>query len=197
MSDDRAKTSPPADVTAALQAWSEGDPNGLEQLSELVFDDLRRVARGHFRNEPDLLTLEPTALVSELFVQLLGRRKVQWNNRRQFFGFASKVMRRILVDHARRRRAQKRGAGKRPSSLDDVLEQADRRNVDLVGLDDALEALGAFDQNAAQIVEMKFFVGLTHDEIAELLEVSPRSVRRKWQSAKLWLFRELSRNGGP
>ncbi len=179
------------DVTTLLKDWGRGDPKALEQLMPLVFEELRRVARGYFESERAAHTLQPTALVNEVYLQLLGRRQVNWENRAHFFGSAAQLMRRILVSHARGHKAAKRGGGLPNASLDEALAVAKARDLDLIGLDDALDALAAHDPEGSRVVEMRFFFGLTHLQIAEVLGVPPIRVRRQWQTAKLWLHRQL------
>jgi len=185
---------PPAQVTQLLQEWSVGDPKALEQLMALVFDDLRQMARRHFQREAPDHTLQPTALVSELFFRLQGQRVVQWQNRKQFFAIAAMLMRRILVDYAKGRHAKKRGEGVVKVPLEKALDVAEAKNLDLGALDDALSRLAELDPRQAQIVEMRFFAGLKHEEIAELLGVSLSTVKREWNTARIWLHRELSKD---
>ncbi|MCP4661408.1 MAG: RNA polymerase subunit sigma-70, partial [bacterium] len=153
------------DVTRLLEDWSQGDPEALDRLMPLVFDELREMARNYLREESAAPTLQPTALVHELYLRLHGRRTVQWKNRQHFFGTLAGMMRRILVDHARRRLSARRGTGGRKISLDQV-ELTKVRAPEMVALDDALEALGAADPRKCRIVELRFFTGLTHEEIA-------------------------------
>lgn len=181
-----------SDITRLLLDWSRGDRKALDQLMPLVFDELRRVARGYFVDERAGHTLQPTALVNEVFVRLVDRRKVSWANRNHFFGFAAQLMRRVLVDHARGHKAGKRGGGIPQASLDEALALAETRELDLIALDEALNDLARIDPQGSRVVEMRFFAGLTHDEIAEVLEVSPITARRQWTTAKLWLFRHLN-----
>ncbi len=181
------------DVTALLKDWGKGDPEALGRLMPLVHGELRRVASGYFARERPGHTLQPTALVNEVFLWLVERKQVQWESRSHFFGFAAQLMRRILVDYARTHKAGKRGRGVSAAPLDEALNLAEARHVDLVALDDALEDLARIDPEGSRVVEMKFFAGLTHEEIAELLGVSPMTVRRQWTAAKLWLFRQLKR----
>ncbi|MEM7356910.1 MAG: sigma-70 family RNA polymerase sigma factor [Acidobacteriota bacterium] len=179
------------DITTLLLDWSRGDGKALEQLMPLVFDELRRVARGYFADERVGHTLQPTALVNEVFVRLVDRRKVSWANRNHFFGFAAQLMRRVLVDHARGRNAGKRGGGIPMASLDEAMALAATREVDLIALDEALDDLARIDPQGSRVVEMRFFAGLTHEEVADVLGVSPITARRQWTTAKLWLYRHL------
>ncbi len=191
----RAKGAPmpgsDSEVTELLQGWSGGDLAALDQLTPLVFKELHRLARAHFAREPQSHTLQPTALVSEVFVRLLGRRKVQWQNRAQFFGAATQLMRRILVDHARRRRAVKRGGDVVKVPLDEVAVLTPMPDIDMMALDEALDKLERHDPQCRQIVELKFFLGLTHDEIAEVIGKSSDTVKLKWAASRARLHRHL------
>jgi RNA polymerase sigma factor (TIGR02999 family) len=182
------------DVTTLLQDWGRGDSKALEKLVPLVLGELRRVARGYFVGERPGHTLEPTALVNEVFMWLMEREQVQWQSRTQFFGFAAQLMRRILVDYARSHGREKRGAGVAVQPLDEALTLAATRDVDVVALDDALKELEKIDPDGSRVVEMSFFAGLTQDEIAEVMRVSKMTVRRRWTAARLWLYRELKRD---
>lgn len=181
------------DVTALLRDWGDGDQEALDQLAPLVLGELRRVAKGYFAGERPGHTLQPTALVNEVFMWLMDRKQLRWESRTQFFGFAARMMRRILVDYARANQRQKRGAGIAVASLDEALKLAETRDVDLVALDDALRELAEIDPEGSRVVEMSFFAGLTQDEIAEVLQISKMTVRRRWTAARLWLYRELRR----
>ncbi|MEM1203087.1 MAG: sigma-70 family RNA polymerase sigma factor [Acidobacteriota bacterium] len=190
-------------VTELLDAWSEGDPNAAEKLLPLVIDDLRRIARSHLAREKAGHTLEPTALVNELYLRLAGRRSVHWQSRTQFFASMAEIMRHILVDHARRRKTLKKGGDAVPQSLDEGLEggtlwgPAIRAiDIDLVALHGALEDLAVLDARQARIVELRYFGGLTIEETARTLGSSPTTVKREWHTARLWLLRELSRGAG-
>ena len=180
-----------SDVTTLLQAWSRGDSKALEKLVPLVLNELRRVAGGYFAGERPGHTLEPTALVNEAFCWLMEREHVQWESRTQFFGFAAQLMRRILVDYARSHSRKKRGGGVAVKPLDEALTLAETRDVDLVELDEALKELDKIDPGSSRVVEMSFFAGLTQEEIADVLGISKSTVRRRWMTAKLWLYREL------
>ncbi len=182
------------EITILLKDWSRGDPEALDQLMPLVFGDLRRVARSYFSGERSGHTLQPTELVNEVFIWLMERQQVRWESRTHFFGFAAQLMRRILVDYARTRRTQKRGAGVSVTPLDEAVILAETRDVDLVGLDEALKGLAEIDPEGSRVVEMRFFAGLTQEEIAEVLGVSKMTVRRHWTAARLWLYRELKRD---
>lgn len=188
------RTMPDApNATALLLAWGSGDPAALEQLMPLVYGEMRRLARLHLRRERVGHTLQATALVNEVYLRLIEVSQVQWQNRAHFFAMASRVMRRILVDAARARRYQKRGGGAERVSLDEALLVSNAPAQDLVALDDALNALAAFDIRKSQVIEMRFFGGLSVDETAAALQVSPDTVMRDWRLAKVWLLRELTR----
>ena len=178
-------------VTHLLRAWSDGDPQALEHLLPLVEAELRRLARGYMSRERREHTLQPTALINEAFIRLAGAKSVRWQDRAHFFGISAKLMRRVLVDHARARGFQKRGAGVERVSLYEVLVPAPEPPVDIVALDLALEALAIKDERMSRVVELRFFGGLTVEETAEVLHVSPDTVKRDWRMAKLWLLRQL------
>ena len=181
-----------AEITEVLDAWSSGDPRALDRLMPLVFDEVRELARRHLRRESPAHTLQPTALVNEVYVRLTGLHRTHWENRRQFFGELAKMMRRLLVDHARRHLTARRGAGAPKLSLDEALLPAVARSHDLVALDDALAVLAELHPRQHQVVELKFFMGLTREEIAEVLDVAVSTVIRDWANARVWLLRELS-----
>jgi RNA polymerase sigma-70 factor (ECF subfamily) len=185
---------PVSDVTQLLQHWSQGDPSALERLIPLVFDDLREIAGRMFQRESEGHTLQPTALVNEVYLRLVDQRKVHWQNREQFFGVAGLLMRRILVDYAKGRQAAKRGSGIPNVPLDETIAVPEMRNLDVVALDDALSQLDELDPRQGQIVQMRFFMGLSHEEIADVLGISVTTVKREWKTARLWLFRELSKD---
>ena len=177
-------------VTALLVAWSKGDERALEALTPLVYDELRRLARSYMRQERSGHTLQSTALVHEAFLRLIDQR-VQWNSRAHFFGIAAQMMRRILVDHAKAQSTAKRGAGALRIELDEGLATAPSRDVDLLALDEALERLTKLDPQRSRIVELRFFGGLSNEESAEVLGVSPATIQRQWAGARAWLFHEL------
>lgn len=185
------------EITRLLADWSDGDPEALGRLMPLVFDELRQLARSHFRRESEGHTLQPTALVNEVYVRLVGQRQVQWDNRSQFFAFAAMLMRRILVDHAKARRAAKRGGGVQKLPLEEALVvpagAGAGADVDVVALDEALTALAQLDPRQARIVELRFFFGLTQEEVAEVLELSLTTVKREWRTARLWLYQQMQR----
>jgi RNA polymerase sigma-70 factor, ECF subfamily len=184
---------PSSNVTRMLQDWSAGDPSAADRLLPVVYGELRRLAAGCLRRERTGHTLQPTALVNEAWMKLAGQ-DAPWQNRAHFLGVAAGAMRRILVDHARRRHAQKRGGGDlRVTLTDGVAASASGGDVDLVLLDGALERLAALDARQARMVTMRFFAGLTVEETAEALGVSEKTVKRDWAAAKAWLRRELAR----
>jgi len=182
----------PREVTQLLLAWNDGDERALEKLVPLVYEELRRLARRRMRLERPDHTLQTTALINEAYVRLVDVHNVHWQNRAHFFALCARLMRRILVDYARGRRYAKRGGGAQPISLDQSVPVAPERSPDLVAVDDALHALAEVDARKAQVVELRFFGGLTAEETAEVLKVSPETVRRDWKLAKVWLLRELS-----
>ena len=185
----------PKEVTELLLAWSEGDRSALEQLIPLVYDELHKMARRYMVREQVAHTLQTTALVNEAYIRMIDMRKVQWQNRAHFFAVSAQLMRRILVDFARSRNYQKRGGGRRRVTLDDALEVSPQQDADLVLLDEALDALAVVDDRKRRVVELRFFGGLTVEETAHVLEVSPDTVMRDWKMAKVWLLREMSGEG--
>ncbi len=187
-----APVPPSHQVTRLLVDWRNGDQGALEQLIPLVHEELRRVARRHMAHERAGHTLQATALVNEAYVRLIDIRQVNWQDRAHFFAMSSRLMRRVLVDFARSKGYQKRGAGAQKISLDEALIVSAEPGADLVELDDALDALAAFDARKAQVVEMRFFGGLSVEETAEALKVSVDTVMRDWKLAKAWLLRELA-----
>jgi len=181
------------DVTELLVQWSNGDDAALVRLMPLVYEECRRIATRQMRGEREEHTLTPTALVNELYLRLVDQRRTTWSNRAQFFGIAAQLMRRVLVDHARARLAEKRDGRRIVVSLeaaDDVTTSSPL--ADVLAIDDALIRLGRIDHDQQRIVELRFFAGLTVEETAHVLGRSPRTVKREWQLAKAWLFRELS-----
>lgn len=184
-----------SEVTRLLHAWSDGDADALTRLMPLVFGDLRRIAAAHFARENAGHTLQPTALVHELYLRLRGRRHVDWHNRAQFFSFAGQLMRRILVDHARGRLTAKRGGGATRLDVDAMPNvAATLDDPEMVALDEALKDLEQIDPRQAKIVELRFFMGLNNKEIATVLGISTTTVKREWQTARLWLFREVKKS---
>ena len=182
------------DVSALLRAWSDGDQNALQALTPIVYEELHRLARRYLRGERAGHSLQATALVNEAYMRLADYTRMQWQDRAHFFAVSAQVMRRILVDHARRRNV-KRGRGVLHVSLEDVVVVAPGEDdtTDLVALDQALTGLMDIDPRKAQIVEMRFFGGLTVEEIGEVLKVSPGTIKRHWRVAKAWLYHELTR----
>jgi RNA polymerase sigma-70 factor, ECF subfamily len=180
-------------VTQLLRAWSAGDPEAQEQLLPRVYDELRRRAAGQLRRDRKGHTLQPTALVHEAYVRLLGQRRVDWQSRTHFFSLASQMMRRILVDHARARAAAKRPEQALRVSLDGDLASVDPRGCDLLMLDQALSELARLDQRQGAIVELCYFGGLTEDEVAGAMSISRSTVAREMRSAKAWLYRRMTR----
>jgi RNA polymerase sigma-70 factor, ECF subfamily len=178
-------------VCALLRAWSDGDTSALERLAPIVYDELHRLARRYMRGERPGHSLQTTALVNEAYLRLVGYERMQWQNRAHFFAVSAQLMRRILVEHARRHNL-KRGGGVPHVSLDEAALVGADRAADLVALDQAMHALAQVDQRKAQVVEMRFFGGLSVDETADVLKVSPATVMRDWSTAKAWLYRELA-----
>jgi len=185
-----------ATITQLLVQWSRGEQQALDALTPVVYQELRRLARRHLRRERPDHTLESTALVHEAYLRLVDQRNIQWQNRNQFFALASELIRRILVDYARNRMAAKRGGQNVKLSLDEAVAAPEDKNLDLVTLDDALQALAARDPRQSRIVELRYFGGLTLETTAEVLGVSPATVKRDWVSAKAFLKRELTRAAG-
>jgi RNA polymerase sigma factor (TIGR02999 family) len=181
-----------ADLTGLLIEWSQGDQAAFERLLPLIYDECRGIASRQLRGEHREHTLDPTALVHEAYLRLVDQRRATWVNRAQFFGVVSQVMRRILVDDARARRAEKRGGSAILVSLDAAADESgDSRTADIVAIDEALERLMTLDPDQVRIIELRFFAGLTVDETARLLDRSPRTIKREWRLAKAWLYREL------
>ncbi len=180
-------------VTALLLAWQRGEASALDELMVVVYDELRRLAAGRLRQERADHTLQPTALVHEVYLQLVDQRQVNWQNRAHFFGAVAEIMRRLLVDHARRHLAEKRGAGAVKVSLAEVALVADAApDVDVILLDQALDELAALDPPLARLVELRYFGGLSVEETAEVLSLSPATIKRHWQTAKSWLHRRMT-----
>lgn len=182
----------PAEITMLLQALSEGDPQNVERLMNVIYDDLKRLAANQLRSERANHTLHPTALVHEAYLRLVNQRNANWQNRLHFFSIAARIIRRILIDHARERCAQKRGGTQRPISIfgQDVAEA--ELPIDLLSLDEALIELAELSERQSQIVELRFFGGLTIPEVAATLGIGSRSVDREWQVARVWLFHRLA-----
>jgi len=183
---------PTEGITQLLVRWGGGDQRALEELMPLVYDELHRLARSYLRRERRDHTLQPTALVHEAYLRLVDQRGAAWNSRSQFFGIAARMMRRILVDHARLHAAAKRGDGAYKLSLDKADQQVSQQAVDLLALDEALDRLAAFSPQQSRIVELRYFGGLTIEETAAVVGVSHATVEREWGVARAWLRRELS-----
>lgn len=187
-------SSPPHEVTQLLIAWGNGDKAALDQLMPLVHEELRRLARHYMSRERPGDTLQPTALVNEAYLRLVDQEDMRWENRAHFFGIAARIMRQVLVDRARARNAAKRGGGDYKLDLTDISDLPDQgRQLNLLALDHALDGLASFDPQQSRIVELKFFGGLSIEETAVVIGVSPATVKREWALAKSWLFLELSK----
>jgi len=180
-------------VTGFLKAWSAGQREALDKLMPAVQDELRRLAASYMRRERRDHTLQVTGLVNEAYLRLIEQKNVSWQDRRHFFGIAAQCMRRVLVDYARQRNAGKRAGGKTFVAFDESIEIAEKRGIDLIALDDALSALAELDERQAKVVELRFFGGLTVLETARVLKVSSATVKRDWESARVWLTCELTR----
>jgi RNA polymerase sigma factor (TIGR02999 family) len=178
-------------ITELLLKWSDGENSALEQLMPLVYDELRRLAVRYLRHERANHTLQPTALVNEAYMRLVDQHRVEWQNRAQFFGFAAKLMRNILVDHARTRQTVKRGGNQFRVSFDSSKQAGIKPQIEFIAVHEALERLAIFDPQKARIVELRFFGGLSIEETAEVLNVGHATVERDWKLAKAWLKREL------
>ena len=185
------------DITGLLLAWHAGDQGARDQLMQFVYDELKRQAARAMRGEDAAHTLQPTALVNEAYLRLVDQTRIEWRNRAQFFGVAAQVMRRILVDHARTRLAEKRGGGLAAVSLNDALHAGDQPlggdGIELLLLHDAIERLSALDPLQARIIELRYFAGLSIEETAEALDISTSTVKREWKIALAWLRREMER----
>ena len=187
MNDDPQKA-----VTQLLHEWSDGDKDAPARLMPLVYDELRKLAGRYLSRERSDHTLQATALVHEAYLQLVDQTQVSWQSRAHFYGFAAQAMRHILVDHARARAADKRGGGAVKLDLEEADILPEQRATEIVALDDALKVLAKFDERKSKIVELRFFGGLTEEEIATHLGISERTVKRDWKMARLWLYRELN-----
>lgn len=180
------------EITELLVSWNNGSPTAFEDLVTLIYPELRRLARRHMRQENPAHTLQTSALINEAYLRLVNQRDVAWQDRAHFFAVAAQVMRRILIDHARRHQAAKRGAGAHTMALDDMEAVSQERAAEFVALDDALVKLAEIDERKSRIVEMRFFGGLTSQEVADVLKLSPITIKREWRSARAWLQRELN-----
>jgi len=185
-------TSSSQDVTQLLAAWGSGDKTAFDKLLPLVHAELRRIAQRQMRQERPGHTLQATALVNEAYLKLAGDQGLEWRDRAHFFAVCAQVMRHILIDHARSRGREKRGGGAIQVSLNDALIVADEQATDILALDEALSALEQMDPQKARVVELRYFAGLTVEETAEVLNTSPRTVRREWRRAKAWLYRMMA-----
>lgn len=183
-----------SEVTELLLRWSKGDSAARESLVPLVYDELRRMARQFLSERGRDQTLQSTALVHEAYLRLVNHTSVHWENRVHFFAVAAQLMRRILIDHIRMRRAQKRGGDHVTLVLDEAIALPTQREVDVVALDDALNVLAALDERQCRLVELRFFAGLTIEETSQALKISPATVKREWATARLWLLREMKQN---
>ncbi len=178
-------------ITGHLLAWSGGDPAALERLIPLVYGELRSLAQKHFSREPRGHTLQPTALIHELYVRLAGQDRARWQNRNHFFSVAAKIMRRILVDHARAHQTAKRGHNPEPVTLSAELLTGEQSPIEVLALNDVLERLSDLDPDQARVVELRYFAGLSIEETAEVMGTSPATVKREWVAAKAWLWNQL------
>jgi RNA polymerase sigma factor (TIGR02999 family) len=181
----------PEEITQLLLSWSKGDEAALDRLIPIVYPELRRLARRYMAHQSPEHTLQTSALINEAYLRLVDQQAVEWQDRSHFFAAAAQMMRHILIDHARGHRYAKRGAGAQHVPLDDVAIVSQERAADLIALDDALTSLAEFDQRKAQIVELRFFGGLTVEETAEFMKLSPITIKREWRSAKAWLQSEI------
>jgi RNA polymerase sigma factor (TIGR02999 family) len=189
-----SSTPSPLEMTELLAAWSDGDREALDQLLPLVERELHRLAHHYMSRERPDHTLQTSALVNEAYLKLIDQTRVRWQNRAHFFAIAAQTMRRILIDHARRRRYGKRGGGAMELPLDEAAVLTDERAAELVALDEALSVLAEVDERKVKVVELRFFGGLSVEETAEVLKVSPETVGREWRRAKAFLHREIQRN---
>jgi RNA polymerase sigma factor (TIGR02999 family) len=189
-------TATPQEITGLLADWGRGDRAALDKLTPLVYAELRRIARRQMSRERDGHTLQATALVNEAFIRLSGQEKFSWQDRAHFYAVCAQVMRHVLVDHARANARDKRGGGALQVSLDEAAVLAGGRAADFLALEEALGALEAFDPQKGRIVELRYFAGLGIEETAEVLKISPTTVRREWRRAKAWLYRALAEGGG-
>lgn len=186
---------PPSEVTRLLKDWSEGDAAALDRLMPIIYAELRAVAARYLRRERPDHTLQPTALVNEVYLRLIDQKRVNWQNRAHFVGVAAQMMRRILVDHAKGHKRAKRGGGAQRVPFDEAAAFSEVREDDLVELDAALTALATFDERKSRVVELKYFGGLSVEETAEVLQVSVITVARDWKLAKAWLYNHIKDDG--
>ena len=185
---------PSNEITELLIAWSGGDKNALDQVMQIVYEELHRLAHRHLAKERQDHTLQTTALVNEAYLKLIDQKRVKWQSRSHFFALSSQLMRRILVDYARARQYAKRGGGASALPLDEALIVAPERAAEMIALDEALTELAKHDERKARVVELRFFAGMSIEETAELLRVSPGTVMKDWTLAKAWLQREMERS---
>lgn len=181
-----------SDVTKLLLDWSKGEEKAMEQLLPIVYDELRKLAGSMLRGERNEHTLQPTALVHEAYLKLIDQADVQWDSRSQFFAFSAKIMRNILVDHARKKLTRKRGGGQRNISLEEVISQSADNSEELIALDEALTALADFDERKSRIIELRYFGGLSLKEIESIMKISPATIRRDMRFAEAWLFKNMN-----
>lgn len=184
----------PSQVTKLLQGWRAGEHSASDALLPLVYNELRRLAHHQLRNERSHHTLQSTELVNEAYLRLVGQNLPKWESRAHFFAIAAQLMRQILVDYARRRQASKRGSGVCMLALDDAVVLRERKNVDVIALDDALNALAEIDPRQSRVVELRFFAGLSLEETSEVMGIATATVQRDWTAARAWLHREISRS---
>jgi RNA polymerase sigma factor (TIGR02999 family) len=182
----------PEEITQLLINWSHGEKEALDQLVPLVYPELRRLARRHMGRESPEHTLQTSALINEAYLKLVNQQNIPWQNRAHFFAVAAQVMRQILIDHARRHRYAKRGDGAPHVPLDEAAIVRDERAAQFIALDEALNALTALDPRRSRIIELRFFGGLSADEIAEVMQISPSTVQREWRVAKAWLHHTMT-----
>lgn len=185
---------PPSQVSQLLQVWRGGDRNALDALVPLVYKELRRVAHFQLRKERPNHSLQSAALVNEAYLRLVGLSQPQWESRTHFFAIAAQLMRQILVDYARRHGAAKRGGSVAKVSLEDAMVASKKRDLDVVALDDALNDLAKIDARQSRVVELRYFAGLSLEEISQVMEIAPATVQRDWTAARAWLHRQMSRN---
>lgn len=184
------------EITQLLHDWHDGDQAALDRLVPLVYDELRRISKAYLRRQAPGQTLQTAALINEAYLQMVNLPEIDWQNRVHFFGVAARVMRHILIDRARAKRFAKRGGGAQQVSLDEAAAVSVERSEELLALDDALNRLAALDARQSRIVELRYFGGLTAEEVAEVLGIAAITVHREWAKAKGWLYRELSKTGG-
>jgi len=183
------------DITVLLKDWESGNKDAMEELMSVVYEELRRISRGYLSSERSDHTLGATGLVNEAYFKLVNQNRTSWQSRAHFFGVAAQLMRRILINHARDKKAAKRGGGAIMLNIDQITDMAEQDGIDLEALEEAMVALASFDERKAKIVELKFYGGLTEEEMAEVMELSPATIRRDWRSARIWLLHFLKSRG--